>query len=317
MKTADAGDLRIPREPPNSGSWAPLTTGPDGPVVFDACHSIHYRVRVGRGPLNGLSLIRDAVAKVEAATGLRFVYDGPTDQAPTQASLYPKREPSWYVPMDPVIIGWFGRNETDLWVQGGGGRVGRREPNILGEMVPVMATFRSGQKLRVSGAILLDPSDTLVTLAPWFGSGKTIGNVLLHELAHLVGLDHVNSTAEQMNAGLSDSAPNGFGPGDRRGLWSVGAVRGSRRATCVSTAEVHLPSTGHRGTPGRGCAGGSVDVTACGGRARHRTWSQDRRTYRRAVCVSVLVPEHWGRLARAGGRRARRSCGIRSAKNTP
>jgi hypothetical protein len=42
--------------------------------------------------------------------------------------------------------------------------------------------------------------------------------VVLHELAHLVGLDHVEDPAE-----VATSATVALGPGDRQGLAAVGA----------------------------------------------------------------------------------------------
>ena len=44
----------------------------------------------------------------------------------------------------------------------------------------------------------------------------------MHELAHVVGLDHVDDDTELMNPMTSKTIT--FGPGDRAGLAVVGAV---------------------------------------------------------------------------------------------
>ena len=60
------------------------------------------------------------------------------------------------------------------------------------------------------------------TNAGWSGYGS-IGPLLLHELGHAVGLNHVYASGEVMNpnAHLSN-----YGPGDREGLWHLGARAG-------------------------------------------------------------------------------------------
>ena len=56
----------------------------------------------------------------------------------------------------------------------------------------------------------------------------TRGNVILHELGHATGLEHVSNRSALMNPTVTSSTPNGFGPGDRAGLKRLG-----RSAGCV------------------------------------------------------------------------------------
>lgn len=51
-------------------------------VAFDPCRPVHYVVRPDGVPAGGQQLIAEGVAEVSAATGLRFVYDGTTTEAP-------------------------------------------------------------------------------------------------------------------------------------------------------------------------------------------------------------------------------------------
>jgi hypothetical protein len=215
-----ANRLRVPPEPPAVGTWRFISTGADGPVSFNACRPIHYRVRVGPGPAEGEALVAEAVARLSEATGLRFVSDGPVAEVPTSASFpAPNQAVSLADAFPPVVIGWATRDETDLWTSDGADTLGVGGPRTI--------VFGNDEKLSVSGFALLAPSDSL---EPSFGPGLTVGNVLLHELGHLVGLDHVDDGGELMQTRLDRSAPDGFGPGDRRGLWELGAGRG-----CAST----------------------------------------------------------------------------------
>ena len=59
---------------------------------------------------------------------------------------------------------------------------------------------------------------------PWSGVG--VGPVLLHELGHAVGLDHVNNATQLMNAVASSAGPTTYGAGDLTGLWQLGAAAG-------------------------------------------------------------------------------------------
>jgi hypothetical protein len=211
-----ANQLRVPPEPAAEGTWRFIGEDPSGPVAFDACRPIHYRVRVGPGPADGAALVTEALDRVSQATGLRFVDDGPVEAAPTSASF---PSPNTKVDLDeafaPAVIGWAHRDETDLWATD--------SEDTLGTGGQRTIMFTDGRKLAVSGFALLVPSDAL---ADGFGPGMTVGNVLLHEVGHLVGLDHVEDRAEIMQARFDRSIPDGWGAGDRRGLWLLGASRG-------------------------------------------------------------------------------------------
>ena len=62
-------------------------------------------------------------------------------------------------------------------------------------------------------------------LANGFGSGFTWGEVLMHELSHVIGLDHTDSTKQLMYPSITRGAAR-FGAGDLNGFRKVGDTFG-------------------------------------------------------------------------------------------
>ncbi len=61
--------------------------------------------------------------------------------------------------------------------------------------------------------------------SPGFSTGGSRGTTLLHELAHAVGLDHVEDPAQIMHP-VEAGQPAEYAPGDLAGLRRVGAAAG-------------------------------------------------------------------------------------------
>lgn len=200
----------LPRltKPPDQGQWSFIRKDKGRPVSYDPCRTIHYEIRVGRGPLNGANLVHEGVKKLSAATGFTFVFDGMSDEVPQWDDI---RDPG-----RPVFIGWADDTETDMWDH-------HADAAGVGGSETVMAP--DGRMVFVTGFAVLKPDNSL---PPTFGQGETEGTVLLHELGHVVGLDHVDDENEVMHGGVTHFSGEGYGPGDLRGLWEVGASRGCR-----------------------------------------------------------------------------------------
>ncbi|WP_458779688.1 zinc metalloprotease [Arthrobacter sp. D3-16] len=206
---AASSPLGVP--PATTGSTAYVlqeSPDPDQPfVAYDPCRPIHYVVRPDLAPPGTDQLIRESVAAVSAATGLQFVYDGPTPEAPAkdreayQPGLYGKK---WA----PILIAWSTPEEAPDLAGRVAGTGGSTSIQVQGE-----------PHVYVSGQVLLDAPGLAETLA--FPDGPALVRaVIMHELAHVVGLDHVNDPTQLMfeeNSGQLD-----FGTGDRAGLALLG-----------------------------------------------------------------------------------------------
>lgn len=193
-----------------SGTYAFLNLTTDGtPVGFDPCRPVRYVVRPDGAPAVGDQLIAEAVATIAAATGLSFVDAGFTSEEPLlDRPLVQARYGSGWA---PVLFAW---SDESADPELGGSTAG------LGGSSVVPAATGPGEFL-AGGRVLIDAPDIGAILASPDGYARARA-ILVHELAHVVGLDHVNDAAELMAPTMSDLTV--LGPGDLAGLALVGQV---------------------------------------------------------------------------------------------
>ncbi len=194
-----------------SGSYAFLhTTDDGGPVGYDPCRPVRYVVRPDHAPEGADALLAEAVDVVATAAGLRFEHAGTTDEPPVAERPLIQEErygPAWA----PVLVAWADEVEVpELEGQVAG----------VGGSAAVPGADGSGQWL-AAGRVVIDHEDVTELLERSEGWAQARA-VVVHELAHVLGLDHVDDTTEIMHP--STSARTDLGPGDRRGLALVGQV---------------------------------------------------------------------------------------------
>jgi hypothetical protein len=192
-----------------SGEHAFVATEPDGtPIAFDPCRPVHYVINPDGMPEGGLPLLHEAIAEISAATGLAFVDDGFTMEriSEDRELVQPQRYGTRWV---PVLIVWADDRELAF--------VGEE---VAGLAAPYdVAPSGPGSERYVTGVVALNSTwfDPALRDPEWAGIAR---GVALHELGHLVGLDHVEDKTQVMHA-TSDTT--GLGTGDRAGLAAVGA----------------------------------------------------------------------------------------------
>lgn len=203
--------LAEPADVASGGTYAFLQTQPGddaAPVTWSPCRPIEFEVNPDGSPESDdetVTMVREAVAEVGDIAGLQFDYVGVTD-----------RRPGWedrFIPAgrrEPVLIAWADEDEVPLL-----------EGRVAGIGGSVAVEKGGPRHLRyVTGQVTLD-IDAYDDLTQLPDSGRAEQRaILLHELGHVVGLDHVDSEAELMyadNVGQTD-----FGPGDLNGLVQLG-----------------------------------------------------------------------------------------------
>lgn len=176
------------------------------PVTWSPCRPVRYVVRPDHAPADGAALVAGAVARIRAATGLLVVDEGPTTEAAAadRDAYQPGRYGDRWA---PVLITWGAPEELSDF-----------GPDVLARAEAVPVRSPSGDDAYVSGSVRLDPRG-LAELAASQGA-PAVRAVIVHELAHVLGLDHVDRTSEVM-------VPRGIavtelGPGDRAGLAALG-----------------------------------------------------------------------------------------------
>jgi hypothetical protein len=197
--------------PAGAGDFEMLLHQPDdanAPVAFDPCRPIHYVVNPAGAPADGAALLAAALARVQTATGLHFVNDGATTEKPDkQREAYlPSRYNStrWA----PVLIAW---SDQAAYPELSGYVAGVAGPNTVD-------TVDSQHLVDVSGQVVFDRRQLSVAKEP---NRKLVRAIMLHELGHLVGLDH---TADKTQLMFSEAEFNrlDYASGDLHGLAELG-----------------------------------------------------------------------------------------------
>ena len=194
------------------GGFAFMLQHADGsPVTFDPCRQVHVSVNPAHEPAGGRDLLLQALGELSTATGLQFVMDPDTTEVMTrdrrtyQPDTYGDR---WA----PVLITWDSPATNPLLAG-----------DVLGRAGPQSFTGTTADSTRwvTAQAVFNAPAlDAQMRL----GRDEDAKAVLLHELAHVVGLDHVTDPYQVMYDTNAYPLPS-YRAGDRRGLAELGAGR--------------------------------------------------------------------------------------------
>lgn len=169
---------------------------------WNPCRTITYRVNTVGAPEGGLEMVHAAIAVLHQANGLRFEYLGETDAIPFRDDG--GIEQSGDAMLD---IAWATSTQVD---------------ELDGGTIGWGGLWWTGRQVAYRGGIAL-LTDAAVTSEP--GPGGTWANLLIHELGHVVGLDHA-ATAQQVMYPYIGGSPGRYQAGDLNGLGNKGAAQG-------------------------------------------------------------------------------------------
>lgn len=227
--------VRPSYEPVGSAKHHRLTTGGDRRTIrWNPCAgSITWTFNPRHAPTRGLKQVKQGFRRIQRATGLEFEYAGVTSQKPNPFGQDISNGAD-------LIIGW--RTARDY-------RLFRDHRQVVGEGGNSHRYgFREADGTRisraVSGGVVLNANQDR-NLGNGFGRGYTWGEVIIHEIGHVLGLSHVGSRKQVMYFQTIRRSAE-WGAGDLRGLRKVGDSRGcltrapSREVPAREGTEAHV-----------------------------------------------------------------------------
>lgn len=181
-------------------------------VRWDSCRRIRWTFNPDAAPERGLRQLREGFRRMHLATGLDFAYVGRTKQT---ANPY-----GTDVDGADLIIGWrtarsyqpFARHPGTVGMGGNTFHSGYQEAD------------GTGVNMAVRGGVVLNAS-MKGRLSNGFGKGLTWGEVIIHELGHVIGLDHPAADSQIMYHSVLRRDAD-WGAGDLAGFRRLGDVRG-------------------------------------------------------------------------------------------
>lgn len=192
-----------------TGPFAFITVDGEDPVRHDPCRPIEWVLATADLPAFAQPEVEAAIADISSRTGLQFTFAGTTDEVPNfERPLF--QEERYGPGYAPVIVGW-----SDA----------ARTPELAGTVSGVGGSTAlpgayGNQRYLRSGVVILDIDDLKRSLASSNGALQ-VRAIIMHELAHVLGLAHVDDPSQLMFGTHDQQA--GWGDGDLAGLAIAGA----------------------------------------------------------------------------------------------
>ncbi|WP_426225210.1 matrixin family metalloprotease [Pseudarthrobacter sp. DSP2-3-2b1] len=190
-----------------SDSYGFLAVNGDGtPVGYSPCRPLHYVVNAELAPAGAQQLVPDAIDTISRATGIQFIYDGATTEQPS-GQRDPYQPDAYGDRWAPLLIAWT-TPEVAPQLKG----------KVIGTGGSTHYSFDDGPKTFVTGSLELDALQITEDLRQ--PDGKLYATaVILHELSHVMGLEHVDDPRQLMYPEIG--SPEGLAAGDLNGLYEL------------------------------------------------------------------------------------------------
>ena len=190
-----------------------LVPGTNGgpPARWNPCATIRYAVNLSAAPPSWQTDLNNAIAQVSKATGISFTAVGTTTAIPSV-----NQPPSGV----DAIIGWVLPSQAPK-LDGGDGTVG------YGGGYYLIST--AGTPEMVGGYVAINGQGVGTgsgQVRPGGGVGETEVELLLHELGHMMGLNHVTNPVEVMYPDINPQSQGRYEAGDLAGLSDLGSNGG-------------------------------------------------------------------------------------------
>jgi len=175
----------------------------DQKITWPSCGELTYQINPSKAPKGWKQLVKKAVKKVKQASKLSFRYLGKTSYKPTFLDANPAGT--------DIVIAFLMPNQTDM---------------IQGATVAGQGSAASDGSWLFDGKVVLN-AKVFRKMAPGFGSGPrygiqgTTGQVVMHEIAHVIGLGHAKQQTQIMFPAATRK-PADWGAGDWSGLRELG-----------------------------------------------------------------------------------------------